>query len=358
MTRTFFLAQHPARLEIDWKWGHTEYIPLTFLEPDQPEIKETFQHLPWHKKLVRYVTHSTIEVNGKDVTLAITYVEQEQNDPATADNSDWGRTVIKFNLEKGTGTARWFDENDPSEYVPQRVRIVRANDEPLNPVLSQRRKKMRGRLIKAAQQGDPIEYGELMKYCKINRFELQKGLGLVGHECVQLQEPQLTALAINKATRHCSQGLENEFDITDEEAERQRCYEHWGQGGSWEDATKGASPDAATRELIFTRAAIRPGQAKFRLAVYRACGGRCVISGCDVPEALEAAHLKGRIWKDGHNSSSDGILLRRDLHALYDKGCITISLSKDVSLLPKIRDNETYKGFEGKRLALPFGEKT
>lgn len=69
---------------------------------------------------------------------------------------------------------------------------------------------------------------------------------------------------------------------------------------------------------------VRPEQQVFRVSVFLACRGRCVISGCTVPEALEAAHLRGRDWRQGHNSRHDGILLRRDLHALYDAGFLDI----------------------------------
>lgn len=78
------------------------------------------------------------------------------------------------------------------------------------------------------------------------------------------------------------------------------------------------SDEFLRRQARFALTEQRPGQAAFRLAVYRACAGRCVVSGCDVPEALEAAHLHGRSWRLGHNKAEDGVLLRRDLHALYD----------------------------------------
>ncbi|KVF23171.1 hypothetical protein WJ07_16905 [Burkholderia vietnamiensis] len=70
---------------------------------------------------------------------------------------------------------------------------------------------------------------------------------------------------------------------------------------------------------------IRPEQAAFRQAVLDAYDGRCAISGCDIKEALEAAHLRGRDWRAGHNDASDGILLRRDLHALYDRGLLKVA---------------------------------
>lgn len=74
----------------------------------------------------------------------------------------------------------------------------------------------------------------------------------------------------------------------------------------------------ADRVARYMNVEVRPEQQFFRKAVYEAYDGRCAISGCDIPEALEAAHLRGRNWRDGQNNASDGILLRRDLHALYD----------------------------------------
>lgn len=47
---------------------------------------------------------------------------------------------------------------------------------------------------------------------------------------------------------------------------------------------------------------------------------------------MEAAHLEGRNWREGHNDAKDGILLRRDVHALYDKGLIAISKAGKVTV--------------------------
>jgi hypothetical protein len=88
----------------------------------------------------------------------------------------------------------------------------------------------------------------------------------------------------------------------------------------------------------FARVQIRTQQAAFREAVFRASNGRCVVSGCSVPEALEAAHLRGRRWKDGHNDASDGVLLRRDLHALYDRELLSFLEGGGVTLDPRVHD--------------------
>lgn len=95
----------------------------------------------------------------------------------------------------------------------------------------------------------------------------------------------------------------------------------------------------------FSQVQVRPHQATFREAVFRKYDGKCVISGCNVPEAVEAAHLTGRNWREGHNSSEDGILLRRDLHALYDAGLLVISDDGLVHFDPKVVSH--YQQFEG-----------
>ena len=67
---------------------------------------------------------------------------------------------------------------------------------------------------------------------------------------------------------------------------------------------------------------LRTRQAEFRKHIFEKFNGRCPISGCEEPAALEAAHLgaKGG-WRTNHN---EGILLRRDLHALLDAGKLKI----------------------------------
>jgi hypothetical protein len=93
------------------------------------------------------------------------------------------------------------------------------------------------------------------------------------------------------------------------------------------DTSKDQEADFEERAERFALVKVRIEQAAFRAAVFEACGGCCVISGNAVPQALEAAHLRGRSWHAGHNAASDGILLRRDLHALYDS--LLLSIEED-----------------------------
>ncbi|WP_020203534.1 HNH endonuclease signature motif containing protein [Cupriavidus sp. WS] len=64
-------------------------------------------------------------------------------------------------------------------------------------------------------------------------------------------------------------------------------------------------------------------QAAFRQRLGTQYGWRCMVSGTTVKAALDAAHLPGRNWRM-HNTVTDGILLRADLHRLLDAGLANI----------------------------------
>lgn len=51
--------------------------------------------------------------------------------------------------------------------------------------------------------------------------------------------------------------------------------------------------------------------------------GACGVTGCTIRAALDAAHRAGRDWRQRHNSGDDGLLLRKDIHALYDAELVT-----------------------------------
>lgn len=91
------------------------------------------------------------------------------------------------------------------------------------------------------------------------------------------------------------------------------------------------------RKKIQTSITRRQGQAKFRqelLAIYE---GRCAISGCNVVESLEAAHIVPYAGEQT-NYVANGLLLRADLHTLFDLNLITIDPdSKTVLIAPSLQ---------------------
>ena len=122
----------------------------------------------------------------------------------------------------------------------------------------------------------------------------------------------------------------------------------FGEGPTIElvDVGEDQQADFEERAERFALVKVRTEQAAFRNAVSAACGGRCVISGNAVPQALEAAHLRGRSWHEGHNAASDGVLLRRDLHALYDSSLMSIEEDGRVVFHPDIEPH--YLEFVGR----------
>lgn len=201
---------------------------------------------------------------------------------------------------------------------------------------------IRAWLVEVCHVRGTVTYSDVMDQFALTFYPLRNAMSRLGHDCQDAGEPIITALIVDKETRRCSQGLFDEFHIDDDVLERERCYAHWAPAGtatspsatSPAPANNSVKPNDEFEQRVarFTQVQARSEQGPFRDAVFRAFCGRCAISGCAVPEALEAAHLLGRDWRQGHNSAADGILLRRDLHNLYDRGLLRISDAGQVEL--------------------------
>ena len=77
------------------------------------------------------------------------------------------------------------------------------------------------------------------------------------------------------------------------------------------------------REKIARQITERRGQKKFRTALLKAYNGKCAVTGSNVESVLEAAHIlpyKGQQT----NHIQNGVLLRSDIHLLFDLGQLTI----------------------------------
>jgi len=80
---------------------------------------------------------------------------------------------------------------------------------------------------------------------------------------------------------------------------------------------EGLSNDYDARLRVYRQIVARSGQPGFRAALLEAYQGRCAITGCDAPAALEAAHLRPYRGPDS-NTVTNGLLLRADIHTLLD----------------------------------------
>jgi putative restriction endonuclease len=82
----------------------------------------------------------------------------------------------------------------------------------------------------------------------------------------------------------------------------------------------------------------RLGQGTFRVAVLDAYGRACSATGEHSLPALEAAHIRSYA-DDGPHEVRNGLLLRADLHRLFDTGYITVTPALRLDVSPRSRDD-------------------
>lgn len=103
---------------------------------------------------------------------------------------------------------------------------------------------------------------------------------------------------------------------------------------------------------------VRPrlGQGAFRVAVTDAYKRQCAISGGRVLPALDAAHI--RSYSDGGpHEVSNGLLLRRDIHCVFDAGYATIDEDLRWVVSDRVRtdfnNGNEYRRVHGNQLFVP-----
>ena len=97
----------------------------------------------------------------------------------------------------------------------------------------------------------------------------------------------------------------------------------------------------------------RLGQGAFRVLVTDAYERRCAITGERTLPVLQAAHIKPYA-RSGPNRTSNGLLLRADLHLLFDEGYLTVTPEHRVEVSRRIREEfengRDYYALHGQRL--------
>lgn len=81
----------------------------------------------------------------------------------------------------------------------------------------------------------------------------------------------------------------------------------------------------------------RLGQGSFRIEVIERYARRCAVTGERTLPALEAAHIKPYA-EGGPHAISNGLLLRSDLHHLFDAGYVTVSADHRLEVSRRIRE--------------------
>lgn len=98
---------------------------------------------------------------------------------------------------------------------------------------------------------------------------------------------------------------------------------------------------------------IRLGQGGFRVVVTDAYERRCAVTGESTLPVLEAAHIRPYA-EAGPHMVQNGLLLRSDMHILFDKGLLTVTPELRVEVSSQIREQysngKLYYSYHGAEL--------
>jgi putative restriction endonuclease len=105
----------------------------------------------------------------------------------------------------------------------------------------------------------------------------------------------------------------------------------------------------------------RVGQGGFRVLVMDAYNRRCAITGEKTLPVLQASHIKP-YSEEGTHLVNNGMLLRSDVHTLFDAGYITVTPDYHVEVSSRIKaefeNGREYYALQGKKLiSLPENPK-
>lgn len=120
-----------------------------------------------------------------------------------------------------------------------------------------------------------------------------------------------------------------------------------------EHVTESAEQERLERQRETVERMARPNQVRFRKELLDLYGSACAITGCSALDAIDAAHVIG-VGDDGNDDPSNGIILRADLHRLFDRDLMAIDPgSMQVRFATNCQTH--YADIEGIKIEIPDG---
>jgi len=107
------------------------------------------------------------------------------------------------------------------------------------------------------------------------------------------------------------------------------------------------------RDYTFRSIARRRGQKKFRTDLLDAYGSECVITNSKVIEVLQAAHIYPYRGEET-NKIDNGLILRSDIHDLFDMFLISIEPESLCVKVSSILNNSIYESYNNNRIKEPI----
>jgi len=124
--------------------------------------------------------------------------------------------------------------------------------------------------------------------------------------------------------------------------------------GEQGDAADLPNRDDRPRDTVMRQIAARRGAQAFRNAQLNRFGRLCAVSACGLVDVLEAAHIR-QYRRELDNAQENGILLRADLHTLFDLDLLAIDPdTKRISIHQSVQEMQ-YRQFHDRPIRLPEG---
>ena len=106
------------------------------------------------------------------------------------------------------------------------------------------------------------------------------------------------------------------------------------------------------RQKAIRAIVLRQGQPAFRRELVRAYDQKCAITGCATLAVLEAAHITPYRGPQT-NHVSNGLLLRSDLHTLFDLYLLSVDPDSNTVIVDSALRSGEYGSVHGQKLHLP-----
>jgi putative restriction endonuclease len=142
------------------------------------------------------------------------------------------------------------------------------------------------------------------------------------------------------------------------EADSQTAQVLWAQVSERLQASRIRDEIAEPRVMYGDPILVRPrlGQGTFRVLVTDNYERRCAVTGEKALPVLDAAHILP-VGQGGQHQVDNGLLLRTDVHRLFDKGYVTVTADGRFLVSRRLKDDfdngEPYMPFHGERIWVP-----
>jgi hypothetical protein len=152
------------------------------------------------------------------------------------------------------------------------------------------------------------------------------------------------------------EGFNDDGEVAATEGQMADHHRPFAGSGGGEDGAETFNPMSIedARKRIDAQIVARQGGKRFRSGAITGFGGKCAISDCAVAAVLEAAHIVPFLGTQT-NTYDNALLLRADLHTLFDRELlqidhVTLTVQLEASLI-----GTPYETFVGKRVAPAVG---